>query len=139
MSPAYLDLAENRAQRGILMKMIIGRSGQENVLASSDDELIALAHAEIANRLGVRGRPSLQRITRWPRGMPQYVLGHQERIERIDAFLRSQPALFLAGNAYGGVGLPDCIASGERAAEAAIGAQRFTCAPRSTLKGALPA
>ena len=89
-------------------------------MASPDDALVALAREEIATRLGVRVTPSLHRVTRWPRGMPQYVLGHPERIGRIEAAVGALPGLFLAGNAYRGVGIPDCIASGERAAEAAM-------------------
>ena len=55
-------------------------------------------------------------IHRWPRGMPQYVLGHPERLERIDAAVARHPGLALAGAAYRGVGIPDCIHSGEEAA-----------------------
>ena len=104
-----------------LIRVFIGRSGQEDVLSLSDDALATLARGEVAERLGVRAMPSLLRVTRWPRGMPQYVLGHLERIARIEAALSAWPGLFLAGNAYRGVGLPDCIASGEAAAEAAMG------------------
>lgn len=104
-----------------LIRVFVGRSGQEDVLSLSDDALETLARGEVAERLGVRAMPSLHRITRWPRGMPQYVLGHPERIARIEASLSASPGLFLAGNAYHGVGLPDCIASGERAADRAMG------------------
>ncbi len=103
-----------------LIRVFVGRSGQEDVVAGSDDVLMALARREVGTRIGVRAAPSLARITRWPRGMPQYVLGHPARIERIEAALGERPGLFLAGNAYRGVGLPDCIASGERAANEAI-------------------
>jgi protoporphyrinogen/coproporphyrinogen III oxidase len=62
---------------------------------------------------------SLTHVRRWPRGMPQYLLGHPERVARIEAACSKHPGLYLAGNAFRGVGLPDCIASGERAADAA--------------------
>jgi oxygen-dependent protoporphyrinogen oxidase len=112
---------ENRAPAGYeLLRVFLGRAGQEDVLAGSDDGLIALARREVAARLGVTAAPALTRVARWPRGMPQYLLGHLERVARIEAMLNAHPGLFLAGNAYRGVGLPDCIASGERAAESAI-------------------
>ena len=110
-----------RAREGWeLIRVFVGRSGQEDIVSWGDDALTALARREVAGRLGARATPSLQRVTRWPRGMPQYVLGHPERIARIEEALRTRPGLFLAGNAFRGVGLPDCIASGERAADAAI-------------------
>jgi protoporphyrinogen/coproporphyrinogen III oxidase len=116
-----------------LIRIFVGRSGQEDVLTLSDDALVALARGEIDKRLGVCVTPSLQRVTRWPRGMPQYVLGHPERIARIETALGARPGLFLAGNAYRGVGLPDCIASGERAAAAAISYQLRTALPSGRL------
>jgi oxygen-dependent protoporphyrinogen oxidase len=104
-----------------LIRVFVGRSGQEDALSLSDDALVALARTELAARLGVQAPPALQRVARWPQGMPQYILGHPERIARIEHAQRSHPGLFLAGNAYRGVGIPDCIASGERAADGAMG------------------
>jgi oxygen-dependent protoporphyrinogen oxidase len=124
-----------------LIRVFVGRSGQEDAASSSDDALIALARREVATRLGVQAAPSFWRITRWPRGMPQYTLGHPERIERIETALGALPGLFLAGNAYRGVGLPDCIASGERAANEAIAHLRLVrnSGPRTTGRSLLPA
>jgi oxygen-dependent protoporphyrinogen oxidase len=110
-----------RAPEGwVLLRIFVGRAGQEDIAALSDRALQRLARDEAARRLGVQAAPALQRVMRWPRGMPQYVLGHPERIDRIERQLRAHPALFLAGNAYRGVGAPDCIVAGERAADAAI-------------------
>jgi oxygen-dependent protoporphyrinogen oxidase len=104
-----------------LLRVFIGRAGrgEEEIRGADDDRLVAMARAEVAARLGERAAPGLVRVQRWPRGIPQYLLGHPERVARIDAALRAQPGLFVAGNAYRGVGVPDCIASGEGAAEAA--------------------
>jgi oxygen-dependent protoporphyrinogen oxidase len=102
-----------------LIRVFVGRAGQEDVLAADDEELVALAVQEVATRLGVTAPASLTRVRRWPRGMPQYLLGHPQRIARIEAAQRKHPGLYLAGSAFHGVGLPDCIASGERAADAA--------------------
>jgi protoporphyrinogen/coproporphyrinogen III oxidase len=102
-----------------LIRVFIGRAGQEDVLAADDETLVALAVDEVSARLGVTAPASLTRVRRWPHGMPQYLLGHPERVTRIEAACSKHPGLYLAGNAFRGVGLPDCIASGERAAEAA--------------------
>ena len=70
--------------------------------------------------MGIVAPPVLHRIFRWPKAMPQYTLGHLERLAAIEQHLAAHRGLFLAGNAYRGIGLPDCIASGEAAADKAI-------------------
>ena len=104
-----------------LLRVFVGRFGQEALFCQSDDELLALARAEVGRRLGATGEPGLARVRRWPQGMPQYLVGHGERVARIKAAAGRFPWLALAGNAYRGVGIPDCIASGEAAAEAVLG------------------
>lgn len=107
---------EGRAPEGsVLMRVFAGRFGGRDVTADSDEELITLARNEL-RLLEIDAKPHLSRVHRWPRGMPQYVLGHPERLERIDAALADHPGLALAGAAYRGVGVPDCIHSGEEAA-----------------------
>lgn len=105
-----------------------GRAPEEHALLrvylrriprGADARLVAVARAEL-RQLGIEAEPVVTRIHRWPRGMPQYVLGHPERLERIDAAMSDHPGLALAGAAYRGVGIPDCIDSGERAAESVI-------------------
>ena len=100
----------------MLIRVYAGRFGGRDLTVDSDDELVALARDEVG-RIGVDAEPALTRVHRWPRGMPQYVLGHPERLERIDAALTAHPGLAVAGAAYRGVGIPDCIRSGEVAAE----------------------
>jgi oxygen-dependent protoporphyrinogen oxidase len=108
---------EGRAPEGsALLRVHTGRFGGRDTSAEPDDELVALARGEI-RLLGVTVDPSFVRIHRWPRSMPQYVLGHVERVERIEAALEAHPGLTVAGAAYRGVGVPDCIGSGEAAAE----------------------
>jgi oxygen-dependent protoporphyrinogen oxidase len=102
-----------------LIRVFIGRAGQEQVLAADDESLVALAVQEVAARLGVTAPASLNRVHRWSHGMPQYLLGHPQRVARIQTRQSEHAGLYLAGNAFHGVGLPDCIASGERAADAA--------------------
>jgi oxygen-dependent protoporphyrinogen oxidase len=107
---------EQRAPEGfVLIRVYAGRFGGREVTEDSDAELVALARDEV-RLLGIDAEPLLSRIHRWPLGMPQYVLGHPERLDRIDLALRDHPGLALAGAAYRGVGIPDCIHSGEEAA-----------------------
>ena len=102
-----------------LFRVFAGRDGQEEALAGSDDDLLALARAELHATLGVTLAPVLARVQRWPRGMPQYTLGHLDRLATIERRLAALPGLVVAGNAYRGVGIPDSIAAGEAAADAA--------------------
>jgi protoporphyrinogen/coproporphyrinogen III oxidase len=111
---------EHRARAGrVLLRVYLGRFGGRDVTADGDDELVALARDEIAF-LGVLAAPMLTRVHRWHRGMPQYVLGHLDRLAQIETALTAYPGLALAGAAYRGVGIPDCIASGEAAAESVV-------------------
>lgn len=109
---------EGRAPAGYaLIRVYVGRCGRTDASRLGDDRLVDLARTEL-RVLGIESEPHLARIHRWPQGMPQYVLGHPERLERIDAALERHPGLALAGAAYHGVGIPDCIRSGEQAAQA---------------------
>jgi protoporphyrinogen/coproporphyrinogen III oxidase len=108
---------EGRAPEGsVLVRVFVGRAGGRDVTLDTDDELVDIARVELA-RLDVTVQPTLTRAQRWPLGMPQYVLGHPERVSRIEERLAEHPRLSVAGAAYRGVGIPDCIASGEAAAE----------------------
>jgi oxygen-dependent protoporphyrinogen oxidase len=108
---------EARAPEGsVLVRVYAGRFGGRDLTRAADAELVALARAEV-RRVGVAAEPTLTRVHRWGQGMPQYILGHPDRLAEIDEAIRAHPGLALAGAAYRGVGLPDCIASGERAAE----------------------
>lgn len=107
---------EERAPDGfVLVRVYAGRYGGRDVVGDPDHDLVALARKEV-RLLGIEAEPTLVRIHRWPRGMPQYTLGHLERLDRIDAALADHPGLALAGAAYRGVGIPDCTHSGEKAA-----------------------
>jgi oxygen-dependent protoporphyrinogen oxidase len=110
----------NRAPDGYgLFRVFVGRAGQQVALAGSDGDLVHLARAELRQVLGVSSEPLLSRVVRWPDGMPQYTLGHLDRVRAAKARLSASPGLILAGAAYRGVGIPDCIDSGETAAQTA--------------------
>jgi oxygen-dependent protoporphyrinogen oxidase len=102
-----------------LVRVYAGRFGGRDLTEEDDDALVSLAREEL-RRFDVVAEPTLTRVHRWPLGMPQYVLGHPERVARIEERLAGHPGLALAGAAYRGVGIPDCIASGEAAAESVV-------------------
>lgn len=103
-----------------LVRVFLGRAGDERWVDEPDEVLIAEARHELAQVCGVAGEPVLTRVFRWPRGLPQYVIGHLDRLERIKAHLRDLPGLYMAGASYAGIGIPDCITSGWTAAEAVL-------------------
>lgn len=103
-----------------LVRVFLGRSGDEGWVAEPDATLIGAARRELAQVCGVDVAPLWTRVFRWPKGLPQYVLGHLDRVERIAAALRGVPGLHVAGASYQGVGIPDCITSGWNAAEDAL-------------------
>jgi oxygen-dependent protoporphyrinogen oxidase len=77
--------------------------------------LVALATKELGALLGIQGLPSLQHIMRHAAAMPQYLLGHCDNVREIELRASQLPGLELAGNAYHGIGIPNCIQSGEQA------------------------
>lgn len=89
----------------------------EDLLARSDAELVAIAGGVLARTIGTRGGPIVSRVTRWPGAMPRYTVGHLERLAHVAAAVQPFPGLILAGAAYRGSGIPDCIAQGQAAAE----------------------
>lgn len=102
-----------------LIRLFIGRAGREEIVDGTDDDILALSREELARVLGITDSPRMWRVYRWPKGMPQYVVGHPDRLALIQRRLARHPGLFLAGASYRGVGIPDCIVSGRQAAAAA--------------------
>lgn len=106
----------------VLIRVFFGGAERPDQLDLDNETLIKLATTELADLLGVQGPPELTRVARWPRSMPQYHVGHVELVERIERMAAELPAFALAGNAYHGVGVPNCIHSGEQAAERVLAA-----------------
>jgi oxygen-dependent protoporphyrinogen oxidase len=103
----------------IVLRTFIGGALQPELFEKSDEDLRAIVSASLSDIFGARGAPEVCRVAPYPRAMPQYHVGHLDRIRRIEALQSKTPGLHLCGNAYRGVGIPDCIADGERAAGAA--------------------
>jgi oxygen-dependent protoporphyrinogen oxidase len=100
-----------------LLRVFLGGAGGAERLEQDDGALARLAHAEVADLLGITAPPVLERVWRHPRAMPQYAVGHLDRVAAIEAYLAAWPGLALAGAAYRGVGIADAVRSGEAAAE----------------------
>jgi oxygen-dependent protoporphyrinogen oxidase len=106
----------HRAPEGYaLVRVFVGRAGQEKQITWDDDGLLEIAREELELTLGITAEPMLTNIFQWEKAMPQYNLGHPARLERINTMLEKFPGLALAGNGYEGIGIPDCIHSGELA------------------------
>jgi protoporphyrinogen/coproporphyrinogen III oxidase len=104
----------HRAPEGYaLIRVFVGRAGQD--IPWDENELLELAKEELNLTLGIVAQPLISRVFMWDKAMPQYNLGHPEILKRIDAALEKHPGLALAGNGYRGIGIPDCIHSGEEA------------------------
>jgi oxygen-dependent protoporphyrinogen oxidase len=108
----------------VLIRVFIGGALQPELLDLSDADLRRIAHDELTDLLQITGMPLVADIARWPRSMPQYHVGHLAKVARIEELAAAIRTLALAGNAYRGVGIPQCIASGEAAAEQIASALR---------------
>ena len=111
----------DRAPTGsVLLRTFVGGALQPELLNLSDDGLDSLVQSELAEMFGVRGQPDFVRVFRYSRAMPQYHVGHLDRVARIETLAARHPGIVLAGNAYRGVGIPDVIAGAETAAESIL-------------------
>lgn len=119
-SLASVKFAGRAAEDRVLIRVFIGGACQPELAALPDRDLRKLATEELADLLGVDGQPEFCKIVRWSAAMPQYNVGHLDRVDRIEQRVATFPTLALAGNAYRGVGIPFCVRSGEQAAEKVV-------------------
>ena len=100
----------------VLVRAMVGRDGDSRFVELSDDELVDRVHSELVTTMGMRAVPKEATVQRWPRAMPQYTVGHQSRLDRIDRDLAAVPGLVLTGAAYRGVGVASCVSQADRTA-----------------------
>jgi oxygen-dependent protoporphyrinogen oxidase len=100
-----------------LLRCFLGGSRDEQVLQLTDENILSIVRDELRQILGVKSDPLFTRLYRWRGAMAQYTVGHLERLDRIEGLVKPLPGLALAGNAYRGIGVPDCIRSGEAAVQ----------------------
>ncbi len=99
-----------------VLRASVGRLGEEYVLQRSDEELVALAAADLGRAIGLQAPVVGSLVTRWGGGLPQYAVGHLDRVDRVEAAVAAEPGLAVCGAAYRGVGIAACVASGGKAA-----------------------
>ena len=110
-----------RAPEGhVLLRSFLGRAGIEAAAQLDDDEMVKVVRSEIREVLGIGAEPEFAEIFRWPRGMPQYRVGHVDLVARIEDQVARVPGIELAGGAYHGIGIGDCLREGAAAAERAL-------------------
>jgi len=95
-----------------LLRVFLGRSLADEVKSAPDSDLVATARGALREILSIGTEPALATVQRWPDALPQYEVGHLDRIARIEAELDAFPGLHLAGTSYRGVGIPDCVRQG---------------------------
>ncbi len=118
------------AGEAVVVRASLGRHGEEALLQRDDAELVALAVADLAAAVGLPDRLLDARVTRWGGGLPQYLVGHRGRVERIRAAVAEVDGLELCGAAYDGIGVAACVADGQRAAARVVDA----LAERATMR-----
>lgn len=99
-----------------VLRCSVGRLGEEYVLQRSDEELTALATADLRKAVGLDAPVVGALVSRWGGGLPQYAVGHLDRVDRVEAAVADEPGLAVCGAAYRGVGIAACVASGAQAA-----------------------
>ena len=105
----------------VLLRCSLGRHREEQPLQRSDEELVELALHDLADAIGLSVRPVDSHVQRWGGALPQYAVGHLDRVASIRAELERLPGLAVCGSAYDGVGIPACIASAQMAAAKVAG------------------
>jgi oxygen-dependent protoporphyrinogen oxidase len=115
------SMFDNRAPEGkVLLRSMMGGACFPEYVKLSDDEVVKRVREDLALTMGIDATPEFIRIFRHPQAIPQYTVGHGARLEALEGLLKAHPGLILTGNSYRGIGLNDCVAAAERAADQAL-------------------
>lgn len=114
-------LSERVGAGTVVLRASIGRAGETAVLQRTDDELVALAVADLREAVGLHAPPVDAHVQRWGGALPQYAVGHLDRVRRIEESVAGVPGLAVCGAAYHGVGIPAVIATARAAADRVAG------------------
>ena len=117
-----------------MLRASIGRAGETEVLQREDAELISLAVADLRAAVDLRGEPVDSHVQRWGGALPQYAVGHLDRVRRIADSMADVPGLEVCGAAYAGVGIPAVIATARQAADRVANHIRSRAEARETMK-----
>ena len=115
------SMFENRAPEGkVLLRSMMGGACFPEYIKLSDDEVVTKVRQDLAVTMGIDAAPEFVRVFRHPQAIPQYTVGHGKRLQALEDLLKAHPGLILTGNSYRGIGLNDCVAAAERAADEAL-------------------
>ena len=117
-----VKFAGRAPQDSVLLRAFVGGALQREMVELEETEIVSRVRADLRDLLGIEKAPLFSEVSKWQKSMPQYEIGHIGRINKIAERLVALPGLALAGNAYSGVGIPDCIRSGETAADSLFAA-----------------
>jgi len=113
------SIFRDRSPDGMVqLRTMIGGATDPQAVSLSDSELLEIVHRELSAILGIKNNPGYVNIFKWKRGIPQYVLGHLDKMKKLQSFGSLFPGLFFTGNSYHGVGLNDCILRSESVVKA---------------------
>lgn len=100
----------------VLLRCYVGRPGDEGVVDLTDEEITEIVLTDLNKTMNISQKPDFAVVTRWKDAMPQYNVGHKQRLEKVRKAMQTElPGVYLAGSSYEGIGLPDCIDQGEAA------------------------
>ncbi|GAA3376919.1 protoporphyrinogen oxidase [Streptomyces sannanensis] len=119
-----------------VLRTSIGRYGEEERLHDDDADLVEVSLRDLGEAAGLAAKPVATEVTRWMGGLPQYPVGHLDRVARVREQLAELPGLRVCGAAYDGVGIPACVASGRRAADEIVESLRTGTPAPGTNRGA---
>jgi oxygen-dependent protoporphyrinogen oxidase len=105
----------------VLLTAFLGGRQDPQAMEMADKDVLTEIEVDLATTLGIRGKAALRHLTRWPQAIPQYPLGHLDRVATVDEFLAPFPDLYLRGNWRGGISVADCVRNGEALAERIAG------------------
>jgi oxygen-dependent protoporphyrinogen oxidase len=115
------SMFENRAaENKVLLRSMMGGACFPEYVNLSDDEVVARVRQDLQMTMGIDAAPEFVRIFRHPQAIPQYTVGHGARLQKLAELLKAHQGLILTGNSYRGIGLNDCVAAAERAADEAL-------------------
>ncbi|MHB9095431.1 MAG: protoporphyrinogen oxidase [Eubacteriales bacterium] len=104
----------------VLIRAFVGGARNQELVFQDDDKMLEMVLAELRDIIGLTARPVMHKIYRWIKGMPQYTVGHLERVANIEARVQANPGIYVVGGSYKGVGVGDCINVGFQAAGSAL-------------------
>jgi oxygen-dependent protoporphyrinogen oxidase len=115
------SMFENRAADGkVLLRSMMGGACFPEYIKLSDDEVVTRVRQDLKMTMGIDAEPEFVRVFRHPQAIPQYTVGHGARLQQLEELLKAHPGMILTGNSYRGIGLNDCVAAAERAADEAL-------------------